>query len=564
MSKRKTTALGERRGVSNKRRGYGVLVSTAALGVACQGLLGVEDVHEGPPPGAGTGAGATGGNGGNGGSSGKGSGGKGGTAGTTTGGSSGAGGKGGASGGSGGNGGSLGGSSGDSGEGGSGDTSGTGGNGGSSGGSAGSGGVGGSAGTAGSNAGSAGSAGSVNNDPTVRGKVVNHWLQPVPNVPVTIGNSSTQTDDDGLFEIADVAATYDVQMVLTFSRYGSGQEQYGWVYEGLTRRDPTLQVYWGLPLHSADHQLTLTNTPTEANAVVVSALGGEYHNWSRESANGVQTSTDWYGPATVTMMGHGLSWLETNGLPTSFTAYTTTTGPIAFSDTGGQAMWTLDFKPTAVTAGAIGGTVTSPSTGNRSNRAFVQFTTGASIQLFDHYGSSLTEDFTYTVPTIPGASITLSAHEGPGGWDAFGVAHVDNLAAGTTDITLDIPTPPVITAPPDGTTLSASSVLSWTPGTHDTYVFRAISDNYYEGVFVVTSRTQINMPTFWNGFALRPGDEVSWRVETHGTAQTVDELAGANGFADEFAYGWGDYPEGPRRNSGTFSLSVGRWFIATP
>jgi len=558
MSKRNTTAPGVRRGGSNKRLGYGALVSTAAFGMACQGLLGVEDVHQGPPPGAGAGGtsggkGGTGGTGGsNGGSAGKGSGGKGG-AGGTTGGSSGTGGKGGTTGGSSGTGG-------DSGEGGS-DTGGTSGTGGSTGGAGGSGGT---AGSGGSNAGSGGSAGSVNTDPTVRGKVVNHWLHPIPNVPVMIGDAMTTTDDDGEFEIPDVEATYDAQLVLTFSRYGSGQEQYGWVYEGLTRRDPTLQVYWGLPLHSADHQITIANAPSEANAVVVSALGGEYHNWARESATGVQTSTDWYGPSTVTMMGHGLSWLETNGLPTSFTAYTMTSSPIALSDTGGQAMWTLDFTPNSVAAGAIGGTVTSASTDYRDNRAFVQFTSGAVIELFDHYGTSLTANFTYTVPTLPGASITLSASEGPGGWGALGVAHVDNLAAGATAIALDIPTPPVITAPPDGTTLSASSVLSWTPGTHDTYVFRAISDNYYEGLFVVTARTQINIPTFSNGFALRPGDAISWRLETHGTAQNVDELAGANGFADAFAYGWGEYPEGPRRESGSMSLSQARGFIAGP
>lgn len=558
MSKQKTTTLGARRGGSNKRFSYGALVSTAAIGVACQGLLGVEDVHQGPPPGAGTGSGATSGNGGSGGSAGKGAGGAGGKGGTTGGsaGSSATGGNGGTTGGSSGTGG-------DSGEGGSGDTSG---NGGTTGGSSGTGGAGGSAGMAGSggsNAGSAGSAGAVNNDPTVRGKVINHWLHPVPNVPVMIGDAMVTTDASGLFEIPDVEATYDAKLVLTFSRYGSGQEQYGWVYEGLTRRDPTLQVYWGLPLNSANHQLTLTNAPIESNAVVVSALGGEYHNWARESPTGVQTSTDWYGPGTVTMTGHGLTWLETNGLPTSYTAYVATSSPIAFADSGGQTMWALDLKPTTVTSGTLAGTVTSPTTGNRSNKAFVQFTTGASIQLFDHYGSSLTEDFTYNVPTIPGASITLSAAEGPGGFGALAVAHADNLAAGAT-IALDIPTPPVITAPPDGTTISASTVMSWTPGTHDTYVFRALSDDFYEGVFVVTARTQINMPTFPNGFALRPDDEVTWRLETHGTAQTVDELAGANGFADAFAYGWGDYPEGPRRDNGSFTMSLARWFLTAP
>ena len=43
---------------------------------------------------------------------------------------------------------------------------------------------------------------------------------------------------------------------------------------------------------------------------------------------------------------------------------------------------------------------------------------------------------------------------------------------------------------------------------------------------MVTARQTISTPTFPNGFKLRDGDTGWWRVETHGDAETVDDLAG--------------------------------------
>ena len=57
-------------------------------------------------------------------------------------------------------------------------------------------------------------------------------------------------------------------------------------------------------------------------------------------------------------------------------------------------------------------------------------------------------------------------------------------------------------------------------------------------------------------FALLPGKSYYWRVETHGALANLDAAAGPNGFLDPFS---GDYyhlaPEGPRRGSGSFTIS---------
>jgi hypothetical protein len=516
------------------------LVPIAALGVACSSLLGIEDVSEGTGAAAGTSnagnGGSTGGDGGKGGASG-GTAGKGGAGGS--GGGAGTGGKGGASG--------SGGSGGDSGEGGSGNEPSTGGTAGA-----------GMGGSSGAGAGTAGTGGMP--DPTVRGKVVNHWLQPIANVPVMIGDESVTTDEDGEFEIEDVDPTYTVSLVVTHPRYGA-TAQYGWIYEDLTRRDPTLQVYEGLYLADASYVYTPTNVPGNTGDIVVAALGGEYGNASFDGASARQSSFSWFGPTTVNMHAHGLILQKTDSLPTSYAGYVAPAAQIAFEE-GVQTPWGLDFAGSAtVASGNISGAVTSPTTNDRTNGVWVQFNTNASIRVVEHYGSSLTPDFTYLVPNIPTSSITVAAVEGTAFYGAAALAHRDGLAAGATSVGLTIPTPPTQVAPAPGATGTAETTFSWS-GNQDTYVLRLVSENWYEAIYVVTTRKSVQWPTFPNGFSLRVGDDVGWRVETHGDYETVDDMTGDTGFMDEFGWSQGDYPEGPNRESGSYSISTGRLVTA--
>jgi hypothetical protein len=101
-------------------------------------------------------------------------------------------------------------------------------------------------------------------------------------------------------------------------------------------------------------------------------------------------------------------------------------------------------------------------------------------------------------------------------------------------------------------------MFSWTD-TQDTYVWHAESVSFYESIYVVTARNSIPMPTFPNGFALRSADDAYFRVEAHGDVPTVDELAGSDGFVDSFGP-WGEEPDGPRRDAGTFAISASSLF----
>jgi hypothetical protein len=52
-------------------------------------------------------------------------------------------------------------------------------------------------------------------------------------------------------------------------------------------------------------------------------------------------------------------------------------------------------------------------------------------------------------------------------------------------------------------------------------------------------------------------------VEVHGTAETMDEATGPDGFLDSFSYN-GSEPHGPRRGGGTYSYSQRRVLTTAP
>jgi hypothetical protein len=231
--------------------------------------------------------------------------------------------------------------------------------------------------------------------------------------------------------------------------------------------------------------------------------------------------------------------------------------PTAFSDTG-STPWTLDFTPNTVNTDTISGAVVSPSTDERTNAAFVRFTSGAVIELASQTGSSATANYSFLVPSLPNATITVMASEGNSSFGAAAVAHRSNVTSGTTTAALTIPSPPVISAPANGSTLNANSMFTWS-GPQDVSIVHMESVSFYESLYIVTARKSVPMPTFQNGYALRAADDAWFRIEAHGSPATVDEAAGPNGFVDAFGP-WADAPDGPRRDAGTFALSAASGF----
>jgi hypothetical protein len=523
----------------NSQRLFRWVLPVALLGGACTSMLGIEDLHEDPKPGEGDNGGGSGGSSsGTGGSSG----------------ASGSSGKGGASGSSG--------SSGEAGGGGT-DTGGSGGSGGSSG-EAGGGGT----DTGGKGGSSTGGTGGMP-DMTVRGRVITTWNQPIPNVPVLIGDAETYTNADGEFEIPDVAETYDAKFVINYDAYGSIRT-YGWAYLGLTRRDPTLQVYNGLTVRSGNIAVTPQNLTSSTNRTLAFALGSDdgETSYSVPLPGGYsQVGATWQGPETTAVTGHGLLYEKgSNSLPTAYYSYDDVIGALSEST---KATFLLDLPDAvpALTARSVSGTVTSPTSSERTNYVFLRFQSNALMELVEHYGTTLTASFEYTVPAIDVSSLEIAAVEGDPSFGAAALVHKDRIAAGTENIDLTIPTPPQQVAPSDGlTNVNGSTIFSWSSQAH-AFVWNAENiepSSPYGGIYIVTGEKRVSIPEFGNlGFTLLPGDLYNWRVQVHGDPATVDDLADEDGFADSWAP-WCDAPSNPKRGDGTFAISAGRRFTTAP
>ncbi len=402
-------------------------------------------------------------------------------------------------------------------------------------------------------------------DKTVRGHVIDYWGHPIGNVPVQIESTLVATDAQGVFTIGSVAAEYDVSLVVDFSG-DHPRERYGWVYQGLTRRDPTLQVYAGLARRSANVQIKPTNAVLDATRTLTVSLGSPdgAAEFTEVAAGGVQTTTGWRGPATTQASAHGLLWKfdATSELPSSYIGYDSVSA--ALSDTSATTTINLNLKATAtISSGNVGGTITPNSATDRANGVFLRFTSGATIKLAsDTKGPN---KFSYLVPTIANASVTLAAVEGDAFFGQYAVVHKDGLAAGNSAISAAVPAVSKPLTPATGASnVDANTQFSFVAGAGSAgaFVVSMTATDFYDGLYVVTTKKQFKVPMIAGGaYSLVSTHDYIWRVETHGNLATVDAMSGPTGFMDEFSAD-DESPIGPRTGDGSFTISQSNLFTA--
>jgi len=409
----------------------------------------------------------------------------------------------------------------------------------------------------------AGAAGALNpGGSTVKGHVIDFWGHSVPNIPVQIADTLGSTDEKGDFVFDDVADQYDVSLV--FDHPDEDQSD-AWVYQDLTRRDPTLQIYTGSAEHSGNTEISFTPTPTlVAGQTIWVAMGGADGNnvYDDISASGLSPYAYWYGPSTTQQTAHGLYWQhDASGLPTSYLAYDSAL--IALAGTG-TAKVSLNLTKKTIDSGNLQGTVTGTGA-SRTNQVFLSFNSNARIELVNDNGP---DAFTYLVPSIAGSSITVAASEG-GRYEGWAVAHADGLSASAKPA-LKIPalvSPLTPAGAATGITSTSKFAFQSPAGNSGPFVVQFYSQadaKTYQTIYVVTAKKQITIPSIiGGGFSLYPGSGYIWTVATHGQFASVDAMASKDGFLDEFSRDE-RAADGPRTNSGFFTDSVPRGFTTAP
>jgi len=392
----------------------------------------------------------------------------------------------------------------------------------------------------------------------------------VPEIPIEVGGTLTTTDSQGQFVVENVPAQYDASLMVHFT--GNTTESYGWVYQGLTRRDPTLQVYAGLDRHEANIDVTFANEVQSDTRTLTFAMGGPDGSFedAEEDLTSFETSDDyWRGPTTTQETAHALLWQfdAATSLPTSYIGYGSEV--VSLADTTAHTAINLDVKATTIASGNIGGNVTVATNSDRANNVYLRFSSGAKMLLLND--TTAPNAFSYLVPTIANSTVTFAAIEGDPFTGNFGVVHRDGLAAGNTTLNVTIPAPSKPVIPADGASgVAVNSPFSLLPGNGATgpFVVQMISEDTYDGIFIVTANKQFTLPEVAGStYGLQSGGHYDWRVETHGSFASVDAMAGPTGFMDEFGGADSNVepdgePKGPHNADGSYTISYSNRFTA--
>ena len=391
----------------------------------------------------------------------------------------------------------------------------------------------------------------------VRGKVIDFWGRPVPNVPVGVEDLTTATGNDGTFTLEGVTPPYDISLVVDNDRVN-----YAWVYQGVSRLDPTLQVETGLTERSNTTTFYSDNAMFGGDNVVGIAVGGPDSSYALQPS-GAQLTTfpSWTGPATVEVNGHGLWWTETDTDtmpgPASYQSYGKSAAPISFVDSM-PAEVRVDLSPTTVAAVRVQGTVMRTITDSPNISAYVRFDDNAVIELFNERADGA--NFVFIAPDLPNATVIAVGSHGDVFSGPYGVAAEAFDGGG---ITIAPPEAVALISPvSEAVNVGPDTTFEWTekPGAR---VLHIEDEDFYQGIYVVTMATKITLPEVVGGYKLRANAVHTWTVETHGRAETMDEVTGPDGFLDPLSDNW-EAPRGPKHGSPAFSFSQRRAFQTAP
>lgn len=431
-------------------------------------------------------------------------------------------------------------------------------------------GSGGSAGasTAPAQGGSSGTAGNApvapSTGPAVHGRVIDFRRNPLPDTEVRIGAQSARTDKDGRFTIDGVPDHYDVTLSL-HTVINNANARGAFQVQGLTRRDPTIQIYRGVQGQSANALFKASNVSfplrkEQRLAVTWASPLGETQS-DITSAPGTMADAYWMGAPSSSGNAHALLF-EVSDSPETPTAYTAhDTHALTLQD--GASMVPVNFDLTAQTIATekVSGTLSGPRD-NRVLHFFLRFSDDTTMALPSLYPSDA-DVFSFLAPKLPGASmIVLFENSNNGRNTGQSGMFVDNVMPGQTDLALTLPAIPSLISPPfDKADVGADTDFEWT-GSSKVYLLCAESTNFYESACVLTGGTKARLPLSpLSDYVPSANNAFGWTVETHNSWNSVDEACGEGGFISA-GYRLSIMPQVPR-GPGSWATS-GLWTYTTP
>ncbi|MET0390622.1 MAG: carboxypeptidase-like regulatory domain-containing protein, partial [Polyangiales bacterium] len=398
----------------------------------------------------------------------------------------------------------------------------------------------------------------------VEGRFVDGRQHPVPEVTVRLDDQTAKTDAEGRFRFASAPTTYTLVASLTAEIYPGVRERTVLQVEGLTRRDPTLQVQRALPARTAQAQLVMNNVafPLPANQHInIGWTSPDAAKWyTMDSPFAQPEELEWFGPNTSTGTVHALHVEvdEATQLPTRYLAYDSK--PLALQVGQDVAQVELDLAPYAIPTGAVSGTIRG-ALQNRWARLYLRNDAYTALGLLED--SRVVDTFSYPVPRLGGSEITVVVEGHNNGLrTGMSAAFVDHVAPEQSGLALELPNVPVLIAPAAGATdVDGSSRFEWQSEAKVVLLCAAATESY-DTACVLTDKSTASLPFApKSDFVPAASTPYGWTVEVHGAFASVDEACGPDGGLSAYASG---ALIGNRRGSGSYAISGQNVFTTKP
>lgn len=379
---------------------------------------------------------------------------------------------------------------------------------------------------------------------SVNGVVKDIDGEPISGVTVIIkGKSPTTTSADGSFSFSNVTSPYEIRVIMSTDKIAL-------VYQGLTRSDPQL-LYIGSTTISKSATIN-GHVPIAVGKKTTVFFTSETQSWSTlaDQTTGMYSFTPSWKGSMTSCQGQlqVLRWTENaNGLPVLYDAYGTKN--LTISDGGtfnGNDFLEVEFTDPAEQN--ISGTIIRPTTSYNIVSKELWINLGASIYICHETGNALTDNFSYMVPSITGATfevnVTATLSATPNSRNSFFMKK--NIAAGQSGVSIVMAAAPQLSLPVhNGIGVDTTTSFYWTQGgeTGVNLIQIMPGDPSAPAFFIFTAENNTTIPNLApQALGLPSNVNYGWTVFRYFPLSSINDAASQffvpfiNGISDDYGH----------------------------
>ncbi len=364
---------------------------------------------------------------------------------------------------------------------------------------------------------------------TVNGFVKDFDGEPVSGVSVIVkGKTASVTNANGAFSISDVTTPYEIRVILS-------TQQTGVIYQGLTRPDPTLLYFTSLTT-SKSATISGTVPPALGKITQVFFISGTkaWATTANQTTGAYSIFTNWKGSAS-TFDGkiHVLRWIPNpSNLPVQYDAYSSKDLTISSGGSfSGNNFAAVDLTDPADQS--ISGSITRPTTSYSITQKYLYLNFGnAFVFLAGEWGMGQSDNFSYTVPAITGATFEVNV-----GAEVSAIPNPrtsfyrkKGIAGGTSGIAITLENAPQLTLPANnGTGIDTMTQFLWAQGSGTGVNMGLIAPNIAGSgpiFYIVTANNSTSIPNLGpQGLGLPSNVLYNWQILRFFPLSSVDAAA---------------------------------------